>query len=253
MLFSIITVTRNNIKGLKATAQSVLAQDCDDYEWWVIDGASDDASPEWLTGQSEAHWISEPDQGIYDAMNKGIERAQGAYLIFMNAGDQFADPHVLAHIKARLDACEDRPDFIYGDSLEAGSGETAWLKPAKSHEKYRLGMFTHHQAMLYARKTLGAIRYDTRYKIAADYDLTVRFLQKAETALKIDRTICLFESGGISQQNAKLGRAEQADIRQNLKLLPQWRIFLLLRFQAALWHFRMRHSALYRWLRFQLK
>ncbi len=88
MLFSVITVTRNNLVGLRRTHESLRIQSCGDYEWIVVDGASDDGTADYLK-KTGANWVSEPDRGIYDAMNKGIARAQGRWLIFMNAGDEF--------------------------------------------------------------------------------------------------------------------------------------------------------------------
>ena len=84
-LFSIITICWNNLTELKKTFQSVDLQSCKDFEWIVIDGNSKDGTKEWLEKNTLANWISEPDGGIYDAMNKGIDKASGEYLIFMNS------------------------------------------------------------------------------------------------------------------------------------------------------------------------
>ena len=88
MKISIITVCRNDRKGLEKTLESIRAQDCADYEWRVIDGNSSDGTAEWLRENHtlEGGWISEPDNGIYDAMNKGIGAAVGEYVAFMNSG-----------------------------------------------------------------------------------------------------------------------------------------------------------------------
>ena len=91
MKLSIITVNLNNLEGLKKTYESVVCQTFTDYEWLVIDGGSTDGSREFIEEHQDkfAYWCSEPDKGIYNAMNKGIVRAKGEYLNFMNSGDYF--------------------------------------------------------------------------------------------------------------------------------------------------------------------
>lgn len=201
-LFSVITVTRNNLSGLQKTHKSILCQTCEDYQWIVIDGASNDGTSDFLRTKN-AHWISEPDNGIYDAMNKGMTQAQGKYLIFMNAGDCFATCGTLALIQKQA---QRDPDFIYGDAFEDKN-----YKKARSHLKINRGMITHHQSMIYKAPLEP---YDTRYAIAADYDATRRFLRNALHITYIPKPVCLFETGGISQQNVTQGRKEQFKIRK---------------------------------------
>jgi putative colanic acid biosynthesis glycosyltransferase len=111
MLFSIITVTRNNLEGLRRTHVSLRAQSYADYEWIIIDGASSDGTVNYLEGLAARSW-SEPDEGIYDAMNKGLARARGDYLLLMNAGDSFAAPDVLQKIADAIRAQPMPPAFI---------------------------------------------------------------------------------------------------------------------------------------------
>ena len=208
-LFSIITVTLNNVAGLKKTYDSLHHQTSQDFEWIIIDGASNDSTIEFLNTQNIPH-ISEKDSGIYDAMNKGIARANGTYILFLNAGDSLADSETLQKITQKTDNQD--YDFIYGDSLEE-LGDTQTYKRAREHHKINQGMFTHHQAMIYNSKLIQNMRYDESYKIASDYDFTRRALQNATRPFYIDIPICLFESGGISQQQVLKGRREQFDIR----------------------------------------
>lgn len=211
-LFSVITITFNNRDGLRRTSSSILSQTCKDFEWIIIDGNSTDGTQADFINYQSANIISEPDKGIYDAMNKGMEQATGDYILFMNAGDMFADAKILSGL---TEYCLSTPDFIYGDSQEDGH-----LKRARHHSKINWGMHTHHQAMLYRRQTLAAMRYDLHYKIAADYDLTLRFLKIAKSVMSIPMPICIFESGGLSQTNVKTGRDEQFESRQNNKSCP---------------------------------
>lgn len=206
--FSIITITYNHKHGLEKTAHSVTGQTCTDYEWLIIDGASTDGTKDCFKNYPTAKITSEPDNGIYDAMNKGIEKATGDFLIFMNAGDQFATPEILDIIKKTIDT--KRPDLVYGNSWEETETRSRFYKSAKPHTKINTGLFTHHQSIFYNRHSLGALRYDTSYKIAADYDLTLRFLKTGQRqCLYIDIPVCIFESGGVSQKNITQGRQEQ--------------------------------------------
>lgn len=212
-LFSIITITRNNRYGLATTATSIREQEFEDYQWIIIDGVSSDGTGDDLETY-DATVICEPDEGIYDAMNKGLDLAIGDYIIFMNAGDQFAQTQTLQKIRDAV--WQSKPDFIYGDSWETDGRRTAYKK-AGSYLKIGKGMFTHHQSMFYKRTQIRELRYDLSYKIAADYDFTLRFLNKAQTCLYVPIPISLFRSGGISQTNVALGRNEQFSIRQKQK------------------------------------
>lgn len=221
--FSLITVTYNNLDGLKKTVASLDAQLCQDFEWLVVDGASTDGTLDYLKG-TNADWTSEPDESLYDAMNKGIDRAQGEYLLFLNAGDELANNTTLETIKQALAPTERGlgegekfPALIYGDALEEVPGKAPAYKTANPHTKADRGLFTHHQAMLYRREVIGTLRYDLRYKIAADYDFTLRFLQQNnDNTLYIPAPLCLFEAGGVSQRRTALGRAEQFHIRKEV-------------------------------------
>ncbi len=210
---SIITITYNNRDGLKRTAQSVQSQMSRDYEWIIIDGASTDGTRGDFGNYANARIISEPDNGIYDAMNKGIEQSNGDYIIFMNAGDMFSTPTILDEVLGAI--TEKNPDLIYGDAWEQGKDGDIFYKRAKPHSGILNGLFTHHQSIFYNRAALGSLRYDTSFRIAADYDLTLRFLKnKTRTCHYIDKPICVFESGGISQKNIDTGRHEQCRSRK---------------------------------------
>ncbi len=226
--FSIITITYNNRDGLSRTAESIQKQTNTHYQWIIIDGASTDGTRDDFVHYTSATIISERDNGIYDAMNKGINNATGDYLIFMNAGDAFASSDILEKV---FPLTQSNPDFIYGDSREDNH-----YKRARSYLKINWGMFTHHQAMLYRRESLGNLRYDLNYKIAADYDLTLQFLfssplgrgMKGEGLITyIPIPICIFETGGVSQTNAKQGRDEQFISRQKNKSCGQFQNYLI--------------------------
>ncbi len=245
MQFSIITVTKNNLEGLKRTHKSLGVQSCRDFEWIVVDGGSTDGTCQYLA-QTRAIWISQPDRGIYDGMNKAIPEATGDYVLFLNAGDLLAGPWVLDRISRALTEHRKMPDFIYGDSMETRPGQPPAHKKSRRHTRYRRGMFTHHQAMLYRREILQRSRYDLSYKIASDYDLTCRFLRLKKIRPRyIPLALCIYESGGISQQQAELGRREQAAIRSKLKLCNPVTNSAIQLVQSVAWTMRQKYPRLY--------
>tara|TARA_B100001989_G_C24505119_1_gene447073 strand:+ start:461 stop:1264 length:804 start_codon:yes stop_codon:yes gene_type:complete len=249
-VFSLITVTLNNLEGLKRTYESVAKQTRQNFEWIVIDGASTDGTVEYLIELQKKHeyllYSSEEDDGIYHAMNDGIKASTGDYLLFLNAGDQLANPKILEKIEPYATK---EPDFIYGDSLETSSTKKgkSFYKQAKRYKDMPWGMITHHQAMLYRRKLIRDYKlwYRQVYSIAADYDFTLRFLQNAKKITAISAPICIFESGGISQKKAFEGRRQQFIIRENLRLVPQGKNVGIFLAQSAVWYFRSLLPSLY--------
>lgn len=116
MKLSIITICYNNLEGLKRTYRSVAEQTArDQFEWIIIDGASTDGTPEWLQEHDAEidKWVSEPDTGIFNAMNKGVRMAAGEYMLFMNGGDPLNGENIIASCLPLLDGT----DLIYGNSI----------------------------------------------------------------------------------------------------------------------------------------
>lgn len=181
-LFSIITVTWNAAGVIAPTLQSVQRQSSSDYEMLIIDGASTDETLAIVRQASIAglRVFSEPDKGLYDAMNKGITRARGRYLIFLNAGDSFADETVLARL-ALLTA--NNPGVIYGqtqlvDARRNVVGERHLRAPKRlTAGSFLNGMVVCHQAFV-ARRDL-VPEYDLQYRFSADYDWCIKVLRKS--------------------------------------------------------------------------
>ena len=181
-LFSIITVTWNAADVIAPTIQSVQRQTSSDYEMLIIDGASTDDTLAIVRQASIASLrvFSEPDNGLYDAMNKGVARARGRYLIFLNAGDKFADDTVLARL-AMLTA--DNPGVIYGQTqLVDAEGQVVGKRHLTAPKKltansFMNGMVVCHQAFA-ARRDL-VPEYDLQYKLSADYDWCIKVLKKS--------------------------------------------------------------------------
>jgi len=219
MKFSIVTVVLNDLMGLKRTHESVSTQSFRDAEWLVIDGASTDGTVEWLA-KTEApgfQWWSESDDGLYDAMNKGIERATGDYMVFLNAGDEFSGSSVLSTVASDLDRAP-ATDFVFGDAIDVAAEGNTYYRRARSHRSLWWTMFACHQAMFFLRERVGGQRYHLRYRNAADFAFVAEFLRKDHDkgppeVRYVDTPLCRFWLGGNSWLNRPAAIRESYDIR----------------------------------------
>lgn len=203
-LFSIITVTWNAAAVVAPTLHSVREQTCADYEYLVIDGASTDATLQLVREADIAgtRIFSEPDHGLYDAMNKGIDRALGRYLIFLNAGDAFASPTTLAELAV---LAQDNPGVIYGqtqlvDAERRVVGRRHLTAPKRlTVSSFKQGMLVCHQAFV-ARRDL-APHYDLKYRFSADFDWCIRVLQQSPVNVYAgDHPIISFLTDGLTSK-----------------------------------------------------
>ncbi|MGL5317866.1 MAG: glycosyltransferase family 2 protein, partial [Bacteroidales bacterium] len=152
-LFSIITVTYNAGTLLTKTIDSVARQTCADKEYIIIDGASKDNTLEIIKKNSAQirNYISEPDKGIYDAMNKAFSQATGKYILFLNAGDTFHNDEVLARIKEQINP-DNEPDILYGETaITDEDGKFIAMRRLKTPEQlhwksFKQGMLVCHQS-----------------------------------------------------------------------------------------------------------
>ncbi len=213
MLFSIITVTYNAASVLPPTLKSVAEQSFRDFEYLVIDGASSDDTLRLVDEAAIAGTVvwSEPDKGLYDAMNKAIDRAKGDYLIFLNAGDAFASAETLATIAEKA---QDAPDVIYGQTqLVDADRNVVGMRhlTAPKHldwESFKDGMLVCHQAFI-ARREL-CPHYDMSYRFSADYDWCIKVLRKsANCACVGDTPIISFLTDGLTTKNHKRSLKER--------------------------------------------
>ncbi len=216
-LFSIITVTYNAASTLPPTIASVMEQTCDLYEMIVVDGASTDGTLDLLREYTNANlrWISEPDKGIYDAMNKGIAMAEGEYLIFLNAGDRFASSETLQLLAdAAMD--DDFPGIIYGQTdIVDSDGRVLGPRHLRAPEvltldSFKDGMTVCHQAFVALRKITGF--YNLDYRFSADYDWCIRCLQHSRRNHYVDETIIHYLSEGMTTANMKASLRERFNI-----------------------------------------
>ncbi|MDE6702796.1 MAG: glycosyltransferase [Muribaculaceae bacterium] len=214
-LFSIVTICRNAAANLARTIASVDSQTFGDYEHIIIDGAStDDTSVilEVAAKDSKRIIISEPDKGIYDAMNKGLGYASGEYLIFMNAGDMFHSEDSL-QLYAECANDYDRPGIIYGQTLLVDQdGNTVGERHlcAPEHLTYRSfsqGMLVCHQAMAVLKRI--APLYNTKYRFSADYDWVIKCLQHSRLNVYTGHIMCNYLSEGMTTANRRASLLER--------------------------------------------
>lgn len=214
VLFSIITVCYNSADNLAKTIASVDSQTFNLYEHIIIDGASTDRTPEILAAADKSRRVivSEPDHGIYDAMNKGLGRAEGTYLIFLNAGDTFHSQDTL-QIYANYAGEDSSPDIIYGQTVLVDSegrqvGERHLSAPEiLTYQSFAHGMLVCHQAM--AVKRLIAPLYNTRYRFSADYDWVIKCLQHSRKNVYTGSIMCDYLNEGVTTANMRASLIER--------------------------------------------
>lgn len=195
---TVITVTFNAREALERTIQSVIRQDYSALEYIIIDGGSQDGSLELINQYSPqlAHWTSEPDRGIYDAMNKGIACAQGEYCIFMNAGDTFTDEHVVSRVFSELHPAA---DVIYGDILKNGRLKKS-LSPRNCHK-----MFYCHQSAFTSTACLLDFPFDTAHRYSADFKQAKQLILAGKRFRHLPVAVAHFDTHGVSNTQRSKG------------------------------------------------
>jgi glycosyltransferase involved in cell wall biosynthesis len=196
---TIITITYNNLEGLKRTIGSVVNQTWQEFEYIVIDGASIDGSADYIESQSDKidYWISEPDKGIYDAMNKGIKLATGEYLLFLNSGDHLFNNRVLE----KYNSFADEVDMICFDEYRVGDGFSEIIEyPRKlNFSDLCLSSLSHPNTIIKKSLFDKVGLYDESMRIVSDWKFSILALFKYDcTYLKVDGVLSVFYLDGIS-------------------------------------------------------
>ena len=201
---TIITVTRNNLAGLQATRASVLALQNVSYEHLIVDGASTDQTVPYLqTNFKPGDWTSHPDAGPYDAMNQGATRAQGKYVLFLNAGDTLIHEHFSQLIQA---AELGHADIVYGDHIfnkkirRATEVRILHEELLKGNARFWLTRHPCHQATLIRTDIIKKQPYDLTYHIAADFNWLEKLRAQGARILYQPGVICRYQPGGLSNQ-----------------------------------------------------
>ena len=221
MLISVITVTYNALPALKQTLQSVWEQTYPEVECVVVDGASTDGTPQYLANLKPTIpliYTSAPDQGIYDAMNRGVAMAHGEYCIFMNAADTFVGPQVLTEVVAQgLTA-----DVVYGDIQKEGIVRPA-AKPQNSHKMYYC-----HQAAFTRTQCLRDFPFDISHRMSADFKQSKQLFLSGKTFRHIPVVITAYDTTGISNTRRSAGLLDNIKViretdswSEQVRLLPR--------------------------------
>ena len=212
--FSVITVTYNAEKVIEKTIQSIVGQTYKEWEYIIIDGASKDSTLAIIDKYRDNvnKLISEPDKGLYDAMNKGIAAASGDYLCFLNAGDIFHESNTLQLISDSISG-NTLPDIIYGETAIVDKDDNfLHMRRLKAPEKltwksFKQGMLVCHQAF-FAKRTL-AEPFDLSYRFSADFDWCIRVMKKASTLHNTHITVIDYLDEGLTTQNHKASLKER--------------------------------------------
>ena len=193
-MLSIVTVVLNDASGLEATLRNIALQDFSDFEHIVIDGGSTDETLGVIRACSRIdHWSSGPDDGIYDAMNKGLRSASGRWINFLNAGDSYLSTSALRDLRLETRdsdaiACPTLWKYVNGDEILVGVDQR-W--------RDKLAMPTTHQSILYRTDLLRTLPFDTKYRRAADYHQLLRLANVGRIEYS-DVPLARFCEGGFS-------------------------------------------------------
>ena len=218
VLVTVVTVCRNVKSSLEKTMNSLLHQSYAHIDYVIIDGASTDGTPEMLGKTEGIRWISEPDKGIYDAMNKGIRMAEGEWVIFMNAGDVFASDDTLS----KVFSVERDADVIYGDVIKGDS-----IKKAEPpHNGHR--MYFCHQSAFVRTSCLKEFPFDIQHRMSADFKQMKQLYLAGKTFMQLDFPIAVFDTSGVSNAQRSKGLYDNIQVirevdnwKERLRLLPR--------------------------------
>jgi len=195
-LISIVTVVFNGESYLQKTIESVLGQSYDNIEYIIIDGGSTDGSVDIIKKHEHAidYWVSEPDEGIYNAMNKGASLCTGEYIAFLNADDWYAD-NIIELVSSVIKT--NKVDYIFGNVSMQDETNGAWIFSSRISQ-YKYNMPFPHPSLFVRSDHLLNIGFDESYKAIADYDFILKLINKNLKYIYIDRVFAYFRLGGIS-------------------------------------------------------
>ncbi|MDP1620944.1 MAG: glycosyltransferase family 2 protein [Bacteroidales bacterium] len=212
---SIITVVLNDRAGFEKTARSIVGQDYLDLDWIVIDGGSTDGTTDAIKSVSDriSYLVSERDNGLYHAMNKGLEHAKGEWVNFMNSGDIFADDTTVSRV---MTADLSGIDLVYGDTLAAYHHGPV-LKKAGSADELDKGMVLCHQSVFVRTAVAKRAGFDLNYRIGADYDQLLKLRMQGCFFRQVSFPIAIINAQGTS--NRKMARSA----REHFTIVQKYR------------------------------
>lgn len=214
MKLSIITVNYNNKEGLIKTIESVKNQTTSDYEWIIIDGGSTDGSKEIIESNSDrfAYWCCEKDNGVYDAMNKGIALAHGEFVNFMNSGDVFASNDVVEKFLTH----DSQSDIYYGDVIyvETSGEKTIHYPDVISYDRFPKSTINHQSAFI-RTSFAKAFPYELKYRLAADRNFWTQALLHGAKFEHLDFVVARYDCQGMSSMQSNAVDAECLQIYED--------------------------------------
>ena len=213
---SIITINLNNVEGLQITMNSIFHQSFSDFEYIIVDGGSVDGSAELIKENADRidYWISESDAGIYNAMNKGLLRATGEYVLFLNSGDYLADNDVLSFMLKELTG----EGLIYGNLYEGMEGRGALtVFPDVLTVRYMVQYYLGHPSTFIKRCLFENDLYSEDLKIAADWEFFLKKIVVEGCSYKhVNRTVSIYNLEGVSAVAVGMGDSERKLILDRL-------------------------------------
>lgn len=238
MNLSIITINYNNIEGLRKTIDSVLAQKWKDYEWIIIDGGSTDGSKKLIEEVAAcplsqiSFWCSERDNGVYNAMNKGIKHSHGYYLNFLNSGDCYHEADTLAQV---FNEKVNNADIIYGNYIKVVSENRDFRNQADVIPfSILLKWGYNHQSTFIKSSLFECDLYDENLRIVSDWKLFLKWHLQNKSFKHIDVIVCDFDGTGIcntqrtlmeEEKNIVLQEILAYNIYKDIKELDEYRTF----------------------------
>ena len=212
---TVVTVCYNTVDTIEKTILSIINQTYSNIEYIVIDGNSSDGTVDVIKKYSDriSKWLSEPDKGIYDAMNKGTDLATGEWINFMNAGDLFVNDHVIEDL---LSMFEEKHDVIYGNTIFINGGNT---KIQKAYARENAMPSFCHQSSFISTQLMKRYHYDQSFVIAADTDFFDRIYKKGYDLFFVDLFFSKVNMDGVSSNRRALVYREVCRIKKEKPLI----------------------------------
>jgi len=212
-LICVITVVYNGVSTIERTIKSIIGQTFLNIEYIVIDGGSSDGTNDVIKKyESRINYsISEPDLGIYDAMNKGILKSTGEWIIFMNSGDVFSSENVLFDLSIKI--MISNAHIIYGNTI-IKENNIVIIPPNKIRKSFFLLETICHQSVFFNRSVFDIIGlYNLKYKILADREVLLKAIIAKMSFMYVNVEVCVWESVGFSLNNLNLFKIEELDLK----------------------------------------
>lgn len=240
-MLSVITIVYNNVRDIERTLRSVLGQTYSPIEYIVVDGGSTDGTLEIIQKYADriTKLISEPDEGIYDAMNKGLAAATGDYVLFMNSGDEIYDSFTVGKIFATAA----NADIYYGETeLYDDNWQRVGMRRHSVPEKFtwksfKYGMNISHQA-IYVKRSIAPL-YDRQFQLSADVDWVIKTAKKSNKIINTKQIVAKYLIGGMSQKRHRQSLKERFIIlSRHYGLIPNCINHVVILFRLLAYTFR---------------